>query len=94
LITNSPGCKWGKLFYRDLERDKISALKFSHGNFDASMKLSQRAVLNIEWWLSDDILIPVDIKKSTISMSIYSDASLKGWGGVCDSSKNWWFIAS
>lgn len=40
LIANNSGCKWGKLHYRDLERDKTHALKNGPGDYESFMSLS------------------------------------------------------
>lgn len=37
LVALLPGAKFGKLFYRRLEQDKIRALKSCHGNFEVTM---------------------------------------------------------
>lgn len=83
FIAYCQGCKWGKLFYRDLERDKIKALKSSKGDFDTIMSISQEGIANIEWWLSDEILIPEDFGVHRYDAILCSDASLQGWGGFC-----------
>ena len=94
LIANCQGCKWGKLYYRDLERDKIQALKSNSGNFDKNMKISERGLDNIRWWLTSEILQPVSFEKKTFDLEMSSDASLTGWGGACDNLQtggNWSF---
>lgn len=80
-VANSQGCRWGKLYYRDLEREKIFALKRNKGNYDAFMSLSKLALNNINWWLTNDILEPVYFTAFKPTVLIESDASLRGWGG-------------
>ena len=51
LISNFPGVKFGALYYRYLEMDKIKALKQSKGDFDALMSVSKNGVADMKWWL-------------------------------------------
>ena len=41
---------YGRLFYRFIEIDKINALRFSKGKFDAPCVLSPTAKDEICWW--------------------------------------------
>lgn len=80
LISVLEATKWGKLYYRNLERDKINALKYSKGNYDAYMNISKAAISDIQWWLSDEKLIPACFAYSPVDIEIFSDASNLGWG--------------
>lgn len=82
LISSCVGTKWGKLFYRDVERDKIKALHFNAGNFDAKMSLSDQARDNLLWWLNDCLYIPICFDKTQPSVRLQTDASGLGWGCV------------
>lgn len=49
-ITSSfPESKYGKLHYRDLEREKTKAVKLSKGNYKAINRLSMKAQHDIIW---------------------------------------------
>ena len=41
----SEGICFGALYYRDIEREKMVALRENRGNFDAFMKLSEMHIL-------------------------------------------------
>lgn len=71
---------WGKLFYRDLEREKIKALRKSAGKFDTSMSITESGKANIRWWLSTEKLKPFYWGKYSPAFCIQSDASQLGWG--------------
>ena len=43
LISSCPGVRYGRLHYRNIERDKINALKSQKGNFEAKMSLSHES---------------------------------------------------
>lgn len=82
LISSFPGVKYGALYYRYLEMDKIRAVKQSKGDFDSLMSVSKKGVADMKWWLhnlddsfNDICHLPVDI-------TLYSDASLMAWGAV------------
>ena len=51
MVVNIPGVRYGKLFYKQLEIDKIRALKLNKGNFDRRMQLSDTAKSDINWWV-------------------------------------------
>lgn len=51
LVSSLPAVKYGTLYYRYLEMDKINALKCSQGYFDAHMATSQKGVSEMQWWL-------------------------------------------
>ena len=82
LISACKGTKLGKLFYRDLERDKIQALKLKKGDFDKNMKLSKQAIENIRWWISSEVSIPAPFAFQKTTVFLQSDASMLGWGCV------------
>jgi hypothetical protein len=62
--------------------DKISALKIAKGNFDAPMTISKDGLVELRWWVNhidesfNYLMIP------PIDITVYSDASLQGWGAV------------
>ncbi|CAB4034632.1 Transposon Tf2-6 poly, partial [Paramuricea clavata] len=82
LVSTLPGVQYGALYYRYLEMDKVSALKISKGNFDAPMTISKDGLVELRWWVNhidesfNYLMIP------PIDITIYSDASLQGWGAV------------
>ena len=92
MVSSFPAIRYGKLFYRQIDNEKTEALKINKGNYEGKMRLSNKAKLDLKWWV-DNVLTgycPIVEKKPDIT--IYSDASLKGWGGVRDKSStggNW-----
>lgn len=80
LVAAFPACRYGPLHYRELEKDKIAALKFSKGNFAAPITIGPKARAEITWWIhniehcygSFDVGVP--------QMVIQTDASGRGWG--------------
>ena len=87
LISNTPAVKYGKLHYRQLELEKIQALKANKGCFDATCSLSSEAILELDWWLNSIDEAYEDLVTSPIDKVIFTDSSLIGWGAVCGSEK-------
>ena len=72
---------FGPLYYRDLERNKISALNFNNGDFDSETNISLESENEITWWIVN--LKSVNgklIRPNYIDCWIETDASLEGWG--------------
>ena len=74
------GTKWGRLFVRRLEREKILALSKCKGNYDGKIDIGDEARLDIRWWMGNEISIPKPMFPEKPVMTICSDASTKGWG--------------
>ena len=55
IISHFPAAKYGPFYYRNLEKDKTTALSGDKGNFVASLKISSRAKRELNWWLENVI---------------------------------------
>lgn len=86
FTASYPATKWGRLYFRDLDREKCKALNKNEGNFDKYMSLSTSALNNVKWWITKEKLIPFSFAFWPMTVSIYSDASLQGWGAHCGNS--------
>ena len=82
LISSVPAVEYGPLFYRSLEIEKVDALKHC-GNYDTFMKITPEMKEDLSWWIENLPRQNRDITKGNAEMSISSDASNKGWGGIC-----------
>lgn len=80
----SVATKWGKLYIRNTEREKIMALRECH-SYEGFMSLSNTARQELQWWLNVDELIPMPIVFPKPALTITSDASTKGWGAHTNS---------
>lgn len=87
LVSNFPGAQYGQLHYRNLERDKYSALVKSHGDFSGIIQLSPKALLEIKWWINNAHTLKKNIVHDNPHVVIQSDASNQGWGAVCGEKK-------
>ena len=87
LVASMEAVLYGRLFYRQLERDKIKSLQQNKGNFEAKITLSDLSKKELTWWENNIMTATKSLKKLPIDTTIYTDASLDGWGAVCEKSE-------
>jgi hypothetical protein len=80
IVSMFPGAQFGPLHYRELEKEKTTALKLCKGNWKAKMTLSTGAKADIEWCLLHAHQVYRLINKGSYDMTLSSDASGLGWG--------------
>ena len=65
---------------------KFLALTASNNNYDATKKISNAVIDELEWW--KNLVNPRNlIRIESYELEIYSDSSLTGWGAVCNNKK-------
>ena len=82
LVSVFPAVEFGQLHYRNLELQKIYALRMSHGDFNAKTKVTEAMKLQLKWWfdyIKDQYRI---INHGNPDKIITTDASTQGWGSV------------
>ena len=86
IVSSFAAVPNGKLYYRNIEPQKIEALKTSKGNFDTNIKqLSPASLSEIQWWYNHIMHAKLSIKPTPdIDYVIYTDASESGWGAHDD----------
>jgi hypothetical protein len=82
LVSAIPGVKYGKLYYRYLESNKIHALNSNKGNFDAYMHISYKVKQDLSWWINGGLNDGNPISHAPPRVIIETDASGFGWGGT------------
>ena len=82
IISSLPASSFGALYYRNLETNKIDALKKSRGNFDAFMTLTVGAKADLMWWRKNLHTMFAPIHLPPISLTLKCDASDTGWGAI------------
>ena len=55
LVSSFPAVEFAEMHYRQLELDKICALRANKGNFDSIMTLSAQSKTELTWWI-DNVL--------------------------------------
>ena len=82
LVSTFPAVQHGPLFYRNMEREKINALKCNMGHYDRCMVISKESRNELQWWLNNmqDAWAPINREKP--KFEIRTDASGSGWGAT------------
>ena len=82
MVAACPAVKYGWLYTKNLDREKVKALEKSMGNYKSKMIISKEIKNDICWWIQN---IPDSNKSFDIesySKVIYTDASDSGWGAT------------
>ena len=87
MVARFPELMYGPLYYRQLEIEKVAALKQNQGNFEASMILSDMVRSDLHWSIENITDTSNTAAHGNGLVIVYSDASLTGWGGVFNSIK-------
>lgn len=83
MTATMPAVHTAPLWYRELQRLKNKALQSSQ-SFEATVVLSQEALLELGWWSNGrNLLNGKAIRTQEPDMTIETDASMLGWGAVC-----------
>ena len=80
LVATFPAVTFGKMHYRELEKEKIQALKRFKGNFEEKIYLSEKARKDLNWWYNNITSSIEYIHKPEVDKVVHTDASLIGWG--------------
>lgn len=92
LISASPAIKYSQLYIRQLEFDKIEALKMNSGSYKKRVTISKESVSDLKWWVHA-LDSPLQVfGLSQFDKVLFTDASSNGWGAKCNSlsSKGSW----
>lgn len=87
LISFCPAIKYGWLYTKLLERQKVAALKNNGGDYESKLVINKIIIHELKWWLSKIPLSRNTIKIQKYKYEIYSDASITGWGLYCNGEK-------
>ena len=80
LTSSFPGNQFGPLYYRAMLKFKDKSLKYNKGNFNVVITLSEDTLHEISWWKKNIFRVFKPIRYPKFSITIYTDASLEGWG--------------
>ena len=85
-----PGVEFGRLHYRNLERDKINALAQNQGDYKAVMimSLSEAAKHELAWWGDNVMQAFRQLRHPDIFYIFQTDASDHDWGITCTTNPN------
>eukprot|EP00794_Sanderia_malayensis_P014639 gene14639-16158_t len=82
IVATFPAFLHAKLHYRALENQNIQELRYNTGNFESYITLSACARQNLEHWERNIEYSGRPIKTPSIDLTLYTDASHKGWGAT------------
>ena len=76
------GFTYAALYYRGIQKDVASYISLNY-DWDHRIILSDPAVQDIDWWLSCPLcLMPKSLEPFLPNVTLYTDSSETGWGGV------------
>uniref|UniRef100_A0A2H1W6Z8 SFRICE_006226 n=1 Tax=Spodoptera frugiperda TaxID=7108 RepID=A0A2H1W6Z8_SPOFR len=84
LVSACQGVEYGWLYTKILENHKTTALIKSNGNYKGYLIISQNIEAELDWWYSISPVTHSKIRQFNFVLEIFSDASLTGWGLVCN----------
>ena len=87
MVSTFTAVEYGPLHYRNIEREKIEALKSSRGDFDGLMLISEAIKSDLQWWIENLPHQKRNIDHGNADYQIISDASLLGWGAVFENER-------
>lgn len=82
LTAASPALRYAWVYTKQLESDKIWALRANAGNFDSVITLRNRVEV-YDWWRRALKTGSMPLSPPPFKLEIFSDASLTGWGACC-----------
>lgn len=85
MVSSLSAVEFGRLFYRNIEREKIDALKISKGDFSSKMLVTDDMKVELKWWIDNLSSQKRVIDRGNPEITVTSDASTLGWAGRCES---------
>ena len=85
LVSSFTGVEFGHLHYRQLELEKVLALKRVAGDYEKHFFLSERAKAEIQWWIVNVNSELRHIEHGKMLFTLTTDASTEVWGAVFES---------
>ena len=82
MLSYSPTVQYGRVHVKEVELQKNAALKEAKGNFEQKLRVSGKALTDIEWWVQNIDKTDMDLTVKNPRILIYTDASTEGWGAI------------
>ncbi|XP_018359011.1 PREDICTED: uncharacterized protein LOC108758512 [Trachymyrmex cornetzi] len=87
LVAACHGVNYGWVYLKTLEREKILALIYNQNDYDQKMEISEQVRTDLNWWKRNIQQSVSNIRSPNFDWTIYTDASMTGWGAVLGSKK-------
>jgi len=88
LVSRCPALKYGMIYVRRFEKERLRALKENQNNFDTIVNLSTELEEDFAWWKKNILLACAPMTEPVYNLEIFSDASLTGWGVFCENQRS------
>jgi len=82
LTYTCPAISYGPLYTRALEFDKTFSLQASKGQFASRAFLSQEAISDLRWWLSNIMTSSRSLLRDNYIGTVTTDSSNTSWGST------------
>ena len=80
LAATLPGNRYGMLFLKQLEHYKAGALRRHRFCYEAVIHIPDYIKTELQWWLNNIDTVTRHVHVSNPNITIFTDASLLGWG--------------
>lgn len=87
IVASFSAVEYGKMHYRELEKQKIHFLKMKKGNYEAEMHISESMKKQLQWWVDNVDTQCRKISHGNPDITIQTDASHIGYGMVLGSTQ-------
>ena len=84
IVSSFPGVMYGPLHYRALESAKSEGLRAAKGDYSFRIALPSEAKHDLQWWIDNTQTATNPVNRDPPCKCVQSDASLIGWGAVCE----------
>lgn len=84
LVAAVPAVRYGLLYTRQFEMEKVRALSICNNNYNCKVALSETAKGDLTWWINALPTCYQYLQRPAQDSIIFTDASLHGWGEVCE----------
>lgn len=91
LTSACPAVAYSFLHCKQLERQKFLALKFNGGNYEGKIRINESMKKDLIWWKSHAAIESLPIRTYQLKKKFFSNASLTGWGCLCEGGKSFGF---
>lgn len=88
LVSRCSALKYGMIYVRRFEKERLRALEINYNNFDAITTLSAELEEDFAWWRRNILFASAPMTEPVYNLEIFSDASLTGWGVVCENQRS------
>lgn len=88
LVSRCPALKYGMIYVRRFEKERLRALEANYYNFEAIMTVSEELEEDFTWWKKNILFASAPMSEPVFDLEIFSDASRTGWGVFCENQRS------